>query len=87
MSQNWNKVDVYAFVNDLVDQTMNGNASIKATDTSSFVEVGELLKSVGYEKTLDAISQVFAKDIFSIRKYKGKLDIIQRDEREWCAIV
>jgi hypothetical protein len=87
MAQNWNKVDVYAFVNDLVDQTMNGNASIKATDTSSFVEVGELLKSVGYEKTLDAISQVFAKDIFSIRKYKGKLDIIQRDEREWGAIV
>ena len=87
MAQNWNKVDVYAFVNDLVDQTMNGNASIKATDTSSFVEVGELLKSVGYEKTLEAISQVFARDIFSIRKYTGKLDIIQRDEREWGAIV
>ena len=87
MAQNWNKVDVYAFVNDLVDQTMNGNASIKATDTSSFVEVGEFLKSVGYEKTLEAISQVFARDIFSIRKYTGKLDIIQRDEREWGAIV
>lgn len=87
MAQNWNKVDVYAFVNDLVDQTMNGNASIKATDTSSFVEVGEFLKSVGYEKTLDAITQVFARDIFSIRKYTGKLDIIRRDEREWGAII
>lgn len=87
MAQNWNKIDVYAFVNDLVDQTMKGNSSIKATDTSSFVEVGEFLKSVGYEKTLEAISQVFAKDIFSIRKYTGKLNIIQRDEREWGAIV
>ena len=87
MAQNWTKIDVYAFVNDLVDQTMNGNAAIKATDTSSFVEVGELLKSVGYEKTLDAITQVFARDIFSIRKYTGKLDIIQRDEREWGAII
>ena len=87
MAQNWNKIDVYAFVNDLVDQTMNGNAAIKATDTSSFVEVGEFLKSVGYEKTLEALTQVFARDIFSIRKYTGKLDIIQRDEREWGAII
>lgn len=87
MAQNWNKVDVYAFVNDLVDQTMHGNANIKATDTASFVEVGQLLGSIGYEKTLDAISQVFARDIFSIRKYVGKLDIIRRDEREWGAII
>lgn len=87
MAMNWNKIDVYAFVNDLVEQTMQGNANIKVTDTSTFVEAGQLLASVGYEKTLDAITQVFAKDIFSIRKYTGKLDIIRRDEREWGAII
>lgn len=87
MAQNWNKSDVYAFVNDLVNQTMQGNANIKVTDTSSFVEAGALLSSIGYEKTLDAITQVFARDIFSIRKYVGKLDIIRRDEREWGAII
>ena len=87
MAMNWNKIDVYAFVNDLVEQTMKGNANIKVTDTSTFVEAGQLLASVGYEKTLDAITQVFAKDIFSIRKYTGKLDIIRRDEREWGAII
>lgn len=87
MAMNWNKIDVYAFVNDLVEQTMQGNANIKVTDTSTFVEAGQLLASVGYDKTLDAITQVFAKDIFSIRKYTGKLDIIRRDEREWGAII
>lgn len=87
MAMNWNKIDVYAFVNDLVEQTMQGNANIKVTDTSTFVEAGQLLAGIGYEKTLDAITQVFAKDIFSIRKYTGKLDIIRRDEREWGAII
>lgn len=87
MAMNWSKIDVYAFVNDLVEQTMQGNANIKVTDTSTFVEAGQLLAGIGYEKTLDAITQVFAKDIFSIRKYTGKLDIIRRDEREWGAII
>lgn len=83
----WTKTDVYAFVNDLVDQATKGNAEIKVTDTSSLVEAGHILSDIGYEKTLDCISQVYAKNIYSIRKYRGKLDIIRRDEKEWGAII
>lgn len=83
----WTKTDVYAFVNDLVDQATKGNAQIKVTDTSSLVEAGHILEDIGYEKTLDCISQVYAKNIYSIRKYTGKLDILRRDEKEWGSII
>ena len=79
----WTKNDVYAFVNDLVDQATKGNAQIKVTDTSSLVEAGHILEDIGYEKTLDCISQVYSKNIYSIRKYTGKLEILRRDEKEW----
>lgn len=83
----WTKKDVYAFVNDLVDQATNGNTSIKVTNTATLVEAGHLLESVGYEKTLNSLSEVYAKNIYSIRRYRGKLDLIRVDSREWGSIV
>lgn len=83
MSVNWDKTDVYELVNDLAAETMGSNATITAIDTTSFVAVGELLLSTSKEKTLNALTQMFARDIFSIRPYSGKLDILLRDSRPW----
>ena len=51
-------------------------ASITATDTSSFVAAGELVLATGVENTLNALSLVLGRTLMAVRPYGAKLGMI-----------
>lgn len=77
--------DAYTLINSIASQAL-GSTSLTATDTSSFVVVGETLLRTGLESTLNAISYVMAKTIFSTRPYRAKLSSLERDEERYGMI-
>lgn len=88
MANTYTPTDVYALVNEIVSQA-TGQKSIAVVDTTSFVTVGAKLvgTQVAAENTLNAISTVLARTIFSQRPYRGSLDIMRVSEERWGAIV
>lgn len=74
--------DVYAIVNEAAKSMYGGNTAIQATDTSSFVSVGEAMLRTGYENTLDALSIMIARTFFAVRPYTGALRLmnVTRDQ-------
>lgn len=78
--------DVYALMNSIVKQA-TGQTSLTATDTTSFVTVGETLLRTSAENTINAISTVLADTIFSVRPYTGKLESLRVSQRRWGAQV
>lgn len=86
MANTLTPIDVYGLVN-LIAAQATGQTAITATDTSTFVSVGETLLRTGAEKTLNAISTVLADTIFSIRPYQAKLSSLNRTQRRWGAQV
>lgn len=63
--------DAHLLMNALAAQAL-GNTALTATDTSSFVSVGEAVLRTGYENTLNALGVVLSRTIFSVRPYKSK---------------
>lgn len=86
MSKGLTPVDVYALMNSVVAQA-TGRTDLTATDTTSFVSVGQTVLSTGTENTLNALSTVLADTIFSVRPYKGKLQSLVTTQRRWGAQV
>lgn len=74
--------DAYTLINDIV-KLATGRDDLKAVDTSSFVTVGETILRTGTENTLNAISTMVGKTIFSARPYKSKLSSLQVSEERW----
>ena len=74
--------DVYAIVNAAAKAMYGGNTAIQATNTSSFVSVGEAMLRTGYENTLDALSIMIARTFFAVRPYTGTLKLmnVTRDQ-------
>lgn len=77
--------DSYTLINAVAKQA-TGRSDLVATDTSSFVSVGETLLRTGVENTLNALSTVFAYTYFSNEKYTGKLATIEQTNGQWGAI-
>lgn len=77
--------DSYTLINAVAKQA-TGRSDLVATDTSSFVSVGETLLRTGVENTLNALSTVFAYTYFSNEKYTGKLATIEQTSGQWGAI-
>ena len=75
-------VDVYALMNAVVSQA-TGRKDLEVVDTTSFSSVGEIVLRTGTENTLNAISTVIAKTIFSVRPYKGKLESLRVAQQRW----
>ncbi len=86
MANTLTPIDVYSLINSIASQA-TGQTTLTATDTSSFVTVGETLLRTGTENTLNAISAVLADTIFSVRPYQGKLKSLYRTQRRWGAQV
>lgn len=72
------QTQIYTVLNSIAQQA-TGNASLVATDTSSFVTVGQQTLLTGYDTVLAAISQVLSKTIFSIRPYERKFKNLYKD--------
>lgn len=80
MATSFGKVEAYAILNEVVKEAM-GTETLSVVDTTSFIKTGEaLMRNPGYEKTLNAISNVFFKTIFSVRPYEGKLKMLIDEE-------
>lgn len=75
-------VDVYALMNAVVSQA-TGRTDLAVVDTTTFASVGEIVLSTGTENTLNAISTVIGKTIFSVRPYKGKLESLRVAQQRW----
>lgn len=78
-------VDVYSIMNEVVEQA-TGRKDLAVVDTSTFVSVGETLLRTSPENTLNAISTVLARTIFSIRPYKAKLESLKVSAERWGAM-
>lgn len=77
--------DVYALMNEIVSQA-TGRTDIAVLDETSFVSVGETLLRTGAENTLNAISTVLGRTVFSVRPYEGKLESIRVAQERWGAM-
>lgn len=75
-------VDVYALMNAVVSQA-TGRTDLAVIDTTTFASVGEIVLRTGTENTLNAISTVIGKTIFSVRPYKGKLESLRVAQQRW----
>lgn len=75
-------VDVYALMNAVVSQA-TGRTDLAVVDTTTFASVGEIVLRAGTENTLNAISTVIGKTIFSVRPYKGKLESLRVAQQRW----
>lgn len=75
MARTLTPLDAHAIMNALVAQA-TGQASITATDTSSFVAAGELVLATGIENTLNALSLVLGRTLMAVRPYGAKLGMI-----------
>ena len=75
-------VDVYALMNAVVSQA-TGRTDLAVVDTTTFSSVGEIVLRTGAENTLNAISTVIGKTIFSVRPYKGKLESLRVAQQRW----
>ena len=86
MANTFTPQDVHALVNEIVSEA-TGRTDLKVVDTASFVSVGETLLRTGTENTLNAISTVISRTIFSVRPYKGKLESLRVSSQRWGAQV
>ena len=75
MARTLTPLDAYAIVNSMVEQAQ-GVTSLTATDTSSFVSIGEAFLASGVENTLNALSLVLLRTMIASRPYSGKLGLI-----------
>lgn len=82
MANSLTPIDVYALMTNVVAQATGRNDLI-VVDTTSFTTVGELVLRTGTENTLNAISTVLGRTIFSVRPYKGKLDSLKVSQQRW----
>lgn len=71
--------DAYTLINALSKQALGADA-LTATDTSSFISVGETILRSGVENTLSALSLVIGRTIVAIRPYSAKLGLIQVED-------
>lgn len=86
MANTLTPIDVYALVNAIVSEA-TGRTDLSVVDTSSFVAVGETLLRTGLENTINAISTVICRTIFSVRPYRGSLDSLRVGQERWGAMV
>lgn len=86
MANTLTPTDVYAIINDVAYQA-TGRQDLTAVDSSTFVTVGETLLRTSAENTLNALSTVLARTIFSVRPYKAKFESIRATNERWGAMV
>ena len=80
------KEQCYSLITSLHNQA-TGNNSLAAVDESSFISVAQATLAVGYEQTLNAISQVIGRTIIAVRPYDEKFKGLQMTNEEWGGII
>ena len=76
MARRLTVTDGYALINAMADEMFGANATITATDISSFASVGESILASGTENVINTLALVSSRDLVAIRPYKAKFRII-----------
>ena len=76
MARRLTPTDCYALINAMVEDLSGQTATIRATDTSSFISAGELVMSYGTENVLNELGMLIGRILVAARPYKGRWDII-----------
>lgn len=71
-------VDAHAIMNALAYQA-TGRTDLTATDTSSFVSVGETVLHTGMENVITALSIVIGRTLVAVKPYQAKITLIQEE--------
>ena len=67
--------DAHAIINAVAEQA-TGQTSLTATNTSSFVSVGEMILATGMENTMQALSLVLGRTMAAVRPYDAKFSLV-----------
>ena len=86
MANKLTPVDVYQIVNAAAQQMYGKDTALVATDTTSFVTVGEAMLRTGYENTLNALSYAMGSLYIAVRPYKHRFDLISMDDTLYGSI-
>lgn len=76
MARRLTVTDGYAVINAMADEMLGKNATITATDISSFVSVGETLLATGVENVINTLSLVASRSLIAVRPYQAKFRIV-----------
>ena len=76
MARRLTVTDGYAVINAMADEMLGNNATITATNTSSFISVGEELLAAGVENVINTLSLVASRSLIAIRPYEAKFRLI-----------
>ena len=72
MARRLTVTDGYAVINAMANEMLGKNATITATDISSFVSVGETLLATGVENVINTLSLVASRSLIAIRPYQAR---------------
>jgi len=73
-------------LNSIVQQA-TGNSAIASVTPADFISVGTTALNAGYDKVLNAITQIIGRTLFSVRPYDRKLADVSRTRMEWGSII
>lgn len=79
MARRITPTDAHTIMNAIASQAL-GSTALTATNTSSFVSVGETVLNTGIENVLSALTIVIGKTIVAIRPYTAKITLIQEED-------
>ena len=78
MARNYNVQDAYDIVNAMLANIQGIDQSLNVVDSSTFIDAGEMIKSMPTEDVLNSLSLVIGRTLVAVRPYDAKLDIFNR---------
>lgn len=76
MARRLTVTDGYALINALATEMFGANATVTATDISTFASVGESILASGTENVINTLALICSRDLVAIRPYKAKFALI-----------
>lgn len=74
-------------LNNITAQVTGKTGSIEDIAPGDFISIGNVALAAGYDKVLNAITQIIGRTIMSIRPYERKLADLQMSNMEWGSII
>lgn len=76
MARRLTVTDGYQLINAMAEEMFGANATVTATDISTFASVGESILASGTENVINTLALICSRDLVSIRPYKAKFALI-----------
>ena len=67
--------DIYSIMNAMVSDMTGGQATIRAVDTSSFIDCGELVLAQGYENVLNEFGLLLGRIFTAVRPFPAEFGL------------